>query len=74
MPTLWFRIFWGVWVAVGLAFEIWAVWLDKEPGDTLSEQVWLIVQEPRNPLWWVALGLMAWASLHFLLHNKFGWM
>jgi hypothetical protein len=49
-------------VAFGLAWEIWAVWLDKESGDTLTEQIRPLLGHPF--VWWMAAGLAVWAVLH----------
>ena len=62
MPTLYFRIGWAAWLAFGLAWEIWAVWLDKESGDTLTEQIRPLLSHPF--VWWMGAGLVAWAVLH----------
>jgi len=62
MPTLWFRIGWAAWVAFGLVWEIWAVWLDKESGDTLTEQIRPLLGHPF--VWWMGAGLAVWAVLH----------
>jgi len=66
MPTLDFRIAWIVWALTGLALEVWAL-LDKESGDTLTEQVRWIVNHPW--CWWAGAGLAIWAIGHLFL----GW-
>ena len=66
MPTLDFRIAWVVWALAGIGLEIWAL-LNKESGDTLTEQVRWIVNHPW--CWWAGAGLAIWAAGHFF----FGW-
>jgi len=62
MSSLYFRIFWATWVSIGLAVEVWAVWLRRAPGDTLSEQIRPLLGHPF--IWWMAAGLAVWAILH----------
>ena len=63
MPTLWFRIFWAVYFAIGLTVEAWAAWIDHESGDTLTEQIRPLLGHPF--VWWMGAGLFVWAGLHF---------
>jgi hypothetical protein len=66
MPVWGFRLAYAIGVAWLLAFEIWAAWFNKQHGDTLTEQIRLILVHPLSPLWWVAAGLMCWAAMHLL--------
>lgn len=63
-----FLWFWPIWLAVGLAYEVWAVWGRKQGGDTLSEFT-LYVFKANSNVGWVALMLLmgflaAWFPNH----------
>ena len=62
MPTMGFRVFWACWSLVGLAVEIYAVWIRHQAGDTLTEQIRPLLSHPF--VWWMAAGLVVWAVLH----------
>lgn len=59
-----YRVIWAVYLAIGIAFELWAVF-NSERSDTLSEQVWWFLL--LSPLFWfLGAGFLAWLGLHFL--------
>lgn len=64
----WSRLFWIVWIAVGFFYEMWAI-VNRQPGDTLSEQVWWARQnmsgEAFSLILFLLAGLAAWAVYHF---------
>jgi len=54
------------WLLLGLGFATLEglALADADPGDTLSEHVWWLLD--LHPIaWWLALGLAAWAVRHF---------
>ncbi len=55
-------IFWAVWIVVGTAYELWAVFTHK---DKLTLTHFLLVHVPR---WLLAMGL-GWVTYHFLIQN-----
>lgn len=67
MPIWGFRLAYAVGVLWLLGFEVWAVWLNKITGDTITDQVRSILGHPSNPLWWIGLALMLWAIYHLLV-------
>lgn len=64
----WSRVFWIAWIAVGFFYEMWAI-INRQPGDTLSEQVWWLRQNMSGEVFSLILfllaGLAAWAVYHF---------
>jgi len=60
---------WIGWAVVGVALEVMAL-VDRGRGDTLSELIWWLLQW--RPLWFAALGLLVWATIHFLGFGRFG--
>jgi len=66
MPSNWFKWAWRLWVAAGIALELWAV-KDKDKGDTLTEQVRPILRH--SVLWWAGVGLCVWAFRHLFLNK-----
>ena len=69
LPRWWNTAAWCAWAAEGAILEGIAL-RQKRRGDTLSEHIWALVRLP--PVWWTVLGLMIWATLHFLGRGKYG--
>ena len=70
-----FRVLWALWVAFGLVLEIVAIAVTRYQGDTLSENVWELLDAmraaPGGALLVAAfsmllIGFFGWVSLHFL--------
>jgi ribose/xylose/arabinose/galactoside ABC-type transport system permease subunit len=72
MPTWAFRLGWAIWAAFFLIWEAWSAWFDKESGDTLSEQVWILLKHPMTPWWFIAMALLIWVTIHFLTMGRWG--
>ena len=56
-------LFWVMFLAVGVAYEVWAIVTDKE--DTASEQVWKLIAR-HWILRLILAGVMVWAFIHLV--------
>jgi hypothetical protein len=70
-----FRVLWILWVLFGLVLEGLAIAVFKGEGDTLSENVWVmldVMREAPGGAFFVAgfsmllIGFFGWVTLHFL--------
>jgi hypothetical protein len=63
-----YTIFWIMWATVGAVIEVVTL-TNKMEGDTLSEQVWILMN--RRPFYvWLISFLLIWAFVHFLTKGK----
>lgn len=65
------RWFWIFWIALFFAIEIPAV-LNDEPDDTLSEQVWALI-DLGSLFWFAVAALLVWLLYHFLWEGRNPW-
>lgn len=75
LPKWFWPIFWLTWALLGIAVEIYAL-LNKQTGDTLSEQVWAYITGRRWPIYvpksaaWAGRIILAvffiWLAPHFI--------
>lgn len=64
---------WLAWAAAGLALELVAL-LRPAPGDTLSEQVWLLLAQRGvgKFLAWMLTAFLLWLAFHFVTRGRLG--
>lgn len=66
-PLLWF---WPVWLLIGLAYEVWAVWGRPAGGDTLSEFTLYVFKANSTAGWFALMLLMGFLAAWFPNHVR----
>lgn len=66
----WYPYFWKGWFLLGLIVEMIAIFR-PEAGDTLSEQVWALRDDPKMVgSFSFLMAILAWSIWHFIKEGK----
>ena len=65
-----FLWFWPIWLGIGLAYEVWAVWGRKQGGDTLSEFTLYVFKANSTGGWAALMLLMGFLAAWFPNHVR----
>ena len=61
---------WAAWLLAGAAYEVWAVWGRKAPGDTLSEFTAHLFRSGTSVGFALLTALMTFLLLWFPIHTR----